>query len=411
MVNSNKVFAMESQFKVVFTGRLQSGFTENHVINNMVSASKLAPEKVEKLIKGGKRTALKKDVNKETAEKFAAMLGKTGMEIEIIEIVPVNSPEQPPTIEPEESKEKATASEKPPPLQPKETAAPVNPYAAPVADLNVEKAVVDDFTQESKKVSAGHGLKWVKDAFRIFTGKPWLWLGMTFVACVLSGLVNFIPLLGMFINTMFMTLLGGGLMVAAHKQISGETITLGHAFSGFSHNRNQLILLGLMYLLCLILMIAIMVIPFGMGFFHMMTGNQEAMATAMEENIFFAALMPLVMSMFMIPVMMGMWFSPSLIAINNMSALAAFKLSLKACLKNWLAFLIYGFVFLGLFFLAGIFFAITIGILTAFIGDSGLSSFFMVIPAVIIAVIFLPLIPVSILSIFASYRDIFYKSE
>ena len=76
---------------------------------------------------------------------------------------------------------------------------------------------------------------------------------------------------------------------------------------------------------------------------------------------------------------MAIWFAPALVFFNNMPPLDALKASFNACLKNILAFLVYGLIVLVLMFFAAL--------------PAGLG--------------FLVLIPVLSGSVYASYRDIF----
>ena len=65
--------------------------------------------------------------------------------------------------------------------------------------------------------------------------------------------------------------------------------------------------------------------------------------------LFFALILPLVMSI---------WFAPALVALNDVPAVQAMKLSFIGCLKNFLPFLLYGIVL----FLLGILAIIPIGL-------------------------------------------------
>ena len=80
-----------------------------------------------------------------------------------------------------------------------------------------------------------------------------------------------------------------------------------------------------------------------------------------------------------VPLAMALWFAPALVFFNNMPPIPALKASFSACVKNTLAFVVYGLVAMVLMFFAA---------LPVFLG-------------------FLVLIPVLSGSAYASYRDIF----
>jgi uncharacterized membrane protein len=80
-----------------------------------------------------------------------------------------------------------------------------------------------------------------------------------------------------------------------------------------------------------------------------------------------------------IPLMMAAWFAPLLVIFKNMTALEAMRISFFACVKNIVAFQIYGFILIVLTILATM--------------PYGLGLFV--------------LVPTLFASIYASYQDIF----
>ena len=143
---------------------------------------------------------------------------------------------------------------------------------------------------------------------------------------------------------------------------------------------------------------------FGLG-----TGNPETAVTAMAENTPKLILAMLVGMALSIPHTMAIWFTPPLVAINDQKAWTAYKLSLQACLKNWLPFLIYSLVFLviGIVIMAA---AGAVSALVVYLIGSNGSFFLAFIPMLIMLLIGFPMTIVGGLSIFTSFKDIFYKS-
>jgi uncharacterized membrane protein len=80
-----------------------------------------------------------------------------------------------------------------------------------------------------------------------------------------------------------------------------------------------------------------------------------------------------------IPLIMSVWFAPALVALHDLTAFEAMKLSFRGCLRNFLPFLIYGLVSIVLAVLATL--------------PIGLG--------------WLLLVPSLVCSVYASYRDIF----
>ena len=88
----------------------------------------------------------------------------------------------------------------------------------------------------------------------------------------------------------------------------------------------------------------------------------------------------LVMATLMMPLLMAYWFAPALVALDDLTAFSAMKLSFFGCMKNVLSFLVYG--ILGLVLLL-------IGVIPLGLG-------------------LLVVLPVLTASIYVAYRDIYY---
>ncbi|MFW2372826.1 MAG: BPSS1780 family membrane protein, partial [Gammaproteobacteria bacterium] len=82
-----------------------------------------------------------------------------------------------------------------------------------------------------------------------------------------------------------------------------------------------------------------------------------------------------------VPLIMGIWFSPSLIVFHDLNAWEAFKMSFRGCLANIIPFLVYGLIFMLLAIVA-------------------------MIPFGLGMIILLPMI---IISMYTSYRSVFLK--
>jgi uncharacterized membrane protein len=94
----------------------------------------------------------------------------------------------------------------------------------------------------------------------------------------------------------------------------------------------------------------------GAGVFALFMGggdpsaDPEAAAKAMTT----VALAVLIMLALSIPVLMAIWFAPSLVVFHNLGAVEAMKASFSGCLRNIVPFLVYGIVGFVLAILASI---------------------------------------------------------
>jgi len=232
------------------------------------------------------------------------------------------------------------------------------------------------FDGKSRTVAAGNAFEWLSQGWALFVVNPGMWIALTILLIVLTLGLTIIPLIGALATNLILPVLGAGLMRICQKAENGEALDVADLFAGFKHNSNNLIMLGVS-LLVGSLLIFVIVVAVGGG------GVAGALVTGSPINIGLALgallLAVLLSTVLMVPLAMALWFAPALVFFNNMSALDALKASFSACLKNTLAFLVYGLIVMALLFFAAL--------------PAGLGL--------------LVLMPVIAGSTYASYRDIF----
>jgi len=382
---------METQYKLIFTGQLLPGFKRENVIEKLISISNMDKERAEKFLSGNKAKVVQKDISREKAEKFLAIFQKTGLEMRIETPEPPPLPNQPPS----------------PQMEPDDPPPPPKPTPRTVVESSI-----DSSPGEPQVVPASHGWHWLKSATALFLGEPWKWMGMAVVAFFLQTIVSIFPFFGSIISSLLAMVFGGGLMLAANNQSEGKPFEFNYVFKGFHHNRNQLIMVGVIYLggfVAIAMIIGlIMLFALGASFFAMMgnSNDPDFAVQLMTTNIpifLFAMLLGMALS---IPLVMGVWFATPLVAIHNIEAWTAFKMSIRCCMRNWLAFLVYGLVMMGF----GLLLMIIMGGLSGVLASSGSNSafsFLAFLPLLGILLLILPLMIISGLSVFTSYKDIY----
>jgi hypothetical protein len=408
---------MDTKYTVRFTGELRSEFKFEDVVTNFVAITKMDRGMAEQRLSSGQPVLIKKDVDRETADKYYFRFTEAGLLIELIESdsqpsasTVVEKTEEVRKETPAPAMSQAPSAETPPP--PIQEPVPDNPYAAPRADLKVEKKEASgNWLDKPQKVAGSRGWYWVKTAIGLFMAEPWKWLGMTFVVMLITIPLSLLPFVGSLINIFLGLLLGGGMIMGAHEQAEGGTLTFGHLFKGFKHNRNQLLMIGVIYLAFFILIGAGIGLLAGTGALAMfgIGGDPEAAAMAMQNNLSMFWIIMLVVLALSIPLMSAYWFTTPLVALSDRKALTSYKLSFQGCLKNWLAFLVYGLAFFAIGIIITIAFSVVSGLVTLFLGNDG-SMFVVVLPMVILAFLGFPLITIGGLSVYTSFRDIFYRT-
>jgi hypothetical protein len=403
---------MDTLYKVVFTGRLLPGFNPEDVVTNLTTQTNLGRERSQKLVADRKPILLKKGLDLETAEKFRSNFQKTGLEMRVVEASlegqSVNAMQPQPMQD--------TAAE--PSISGEQTSLPVedesreNPYAAPKANLKTEKEHTGSWLDRPRKVPASHGWRWIKSATAMFMKNPWKWLAMALLYVLFITLFNFLPKIGQILGTFLSLPLAGGMMLAAHKSDNGNIVRINYLFEGFRHNRNQLFLVGLYYLGFFFIFGLILGLLMGGSIFTFLGGgpeSAEAINAMVQENLSLFFIGMLVIFALSIPVMMAVWFATPLVAISDRTALTAYILSFKGCMKNWLAFLVYSLAFFLLVIVIMAVVGAISGLLAFFIADGNpfILSF---LPMVFILLLCIPLMVIGVLTVFTSFKDIYYQS-
>jgi uncharacterized membrane protein len=352
---------METLYKVVCTGNLIPGTDREQFISQFSKRFRLSEDRVVHMLAKGKPFSIKKNATKKRAQEYQLALQQMGMETHI---EPMGGEESAPTSPP-----------KPPAVEPDH-----NPYAAPSANL-VEHEEKGDW-HEPRNVPPGHAMGWLKSGFGYFRGNPGAWIGVVILWFLISIVLSFIPLIGQLAFVVISPVITAGFMLGCRDQDEGEPFRVAHLFAGFSNNRNQLMLVGLLYLAASIVIGIVLFVVVGGAIFGAMMGGMADPETMSDPSGMMGSLgiaMLLIMGL-TIPLMMAYWFAPALVSIEGMNAIPAMKYSFQACMKNIVPFLIYGLVLMVLMFIAII--PIGLGLLV--------------------------LIPVMLGSIYASYRDLFY---
>jgi uncharacterized membrane protein len=233
--------------------------------------------------------------------------------------------------------------------------------------------------------AAGNGVEWWRAGWRYFAAAPWVWIGLAIAFLAILILVSVVPLIGSVASTVLTPVLAAGLMAACQAQDRGGPATFNHLFAGFGDRLTPLVVVGLLYLVGTMIIVAIVaaviVATVGLsGFAALWSGDPMQLGfgtiATLGAGAFFAVLLGTVLAL---PLMMAYWFAAPLVMLRNEEPASAMKASFAACLVNIWPMTVYGLVGIALSIAATIPF--------------GLGWFV--------------LCPVIATSIYASYKDIF----
>ena len=200
------------------------------------------------------------------------------------------------------------------------------------------------------------GAGWLLDGFGYFSRSPMAWIGAIFLLIIIGGALSFIPVIGALAPYLFMPVIMGGLMLGCQAQSQGGEFTVNHLFAGFSNNTAQLVVLGLLYMLgVIVITVVVVIILFALVggtviLQDIQAGNPEVIADHL--SVILTGI--LILLALYLPLLMALWFAPALVVLNDVSPVAALKLSFMACLMNILPFTLYGIVGLVLMIIAAV---------------------------------------------------------
>lgn len=250
-----------------------------------------------------------------------------------------------------------------------------NPFMAPQAGAaEVKREASGSFIPEGRNVPAGNGVNWLGSGWEMFKKAPGPWIGLTVVYIIMLVVLGMIPLVNLAINFLAPVFMGG-IMLGCKALDDGEEISINHLFAGFSAHFGNLALVGLIYLGGFVAIFVVVGLIAAVGL-----GAGAAMGSSS------VALVPMVLGgllgvLLIVPLAMAVWFAPALVVFHAVPPFQAMKASFFVSIKNFMPFLLYGLVFIVLAIVATI--------------PLGLG--------------WLILIPVTMASMYAGYRDMFIQ--
>jgi hypothetical protein len=232
---------------------------------------------------------------------------------------------------------------------------------------------------EVRQVDAKQGWQWIVTGFYIFRQIPLMWILLCTTLLLIAATLSLIPMAGQFIFTLLSPVFLAGLMIGCRALEQGEKLEIAHLLAGFRNTSGPLITIGGIYLVGQVLILGIFMLVGGDVLMDLLIDGKRVDENELKNvsgDMLTASLVGLTLS---IPLMMATWFAPLLVIFNGMAAVDAMRVSFFACLKNIIAFQIYGITLVALVILAAM--------------PYGLGLFI--------------LVPTLFASIYASYRDIF----
>src|ERR1043165_3314190 len=89
---------------------------------------------------------------------------------------------------------------------------------------------------EPRALTAGAGVDWIGEGWRLFARAPLMWVISILVLVVLAVVVNIIPIIGGLAFQLLQPVFAAGFIVACRSIETGGEFELEHLFAGFKRN-------------------------------------------------------------------------------------------------------------------------------------------------------------------------------
>lgn len=189
-------------------------------------------------------------------------------------------------------------------------------------------------------VAAHRGWKWLSFGWMLFRRNSFAWTTMVVVYWMLVALLNEIPAVGAAVSTMLLPTFSVSFMLACEKSLRDVAPSIRSVFEGFRHQLGTLILLGVIYLVSILVVLAIASLADDGILFRWIAQGRPPPQDAVADGTALRGL--LVATVVAAPTFMAFWFAPVLVVWKGMGALQSLFYSFFASLRNWKAFAIYG---------------------------------------------------------------------
>ncbi|MEJ6021051.1 BPSS1780 family membrane protein [Ramlibacter sp. PS4R-6] len=244
----------------------------------------------------------------------------------------------------------------------------------------MDEAVVESAGASGRRsVDAGRGLAWWTEAWGLFMKNPGMWLVFGVIFFVGCAVLGFIPVIGGIAAAVLAQVIAGGWMLSAHKLDGGGTLELNDLFSGFKDKLNPLLVLGAVAIVATLIIAAVMFVLGAGAVMGIIAGGANRSGSGMLAGAGFGLLALIVCLGLSFVFAMAFWFAPALVVLRGVEPVAALKQSWSATVANLAAFVVFGVLWIVAAVIASIPFALG----------------------------WLLLVPLTMLGMYASFRDVF----
>jgi hypothetical protein len=250
-------------------------------------------------------------------------------------------------------------------------------------------------------VPAKQGLVWVKQGIRTFWRQPLAFTGLFFLFMAWVSVLSMVPFIGAALALLVLPAATLGLMVATEQAASGKfpmpTVMLV-AFRAGQQRLKAMLLLGVLYALSFLAVMAISALVDGGGFAKVYLANAPITPEVVNDTDFQTAMW--LTTIMYVPLSMLFWHAPALVHWHGVPPVKSLFFSAIACWRNLGAFAVYLLAWAGVFVAC----AVLILLISSALGGNDLSAAVLMPGALLMAAMFFT-------SVYFSVKDCFELPE
>ena len=223
----------------------------------------------------------------------------------------------------------------------------------PVDTDAANEAGAPQLVMPGRSCSASAGVDWVSRGWALFRAAPLMWVLFFVIYLIIQVALSFVPVIGTLAGYLVAPVFAGGIALGCRAIETGGELELEHLFGGFRRNTANLLVVGVLYIVGGLAVLLVFGLFAGFSVVSaLLVGGEDRIVESIAAASLPLILGTLVCTALFVPLMAAYWFAPMLVALHEVKPVEAMRESLFACFRNFVAFLVYGLVMLGLLLVA-----------------------------------------------------------